>query len=67
MSWYIIALTLDGQVRLEIDNSAVVTTRRANWNINMVRLFIPPSAEPDSDYFQVLRTKMGWSGDVPGG
>ena len=59
MSWYIIALTLDGQVRLEIDSSAVVTTRRANWNINMVRL-------PDSDYFQVLRTKMGWSGEARG-
>ncbi len=54
-----IALTLDGQVRLEIDSGAVVTTRRANWNINMVRLL-------DSDYFQVLRTKMGWSGEARG-
>ncbi|MCB7130378.1 MAG: NAD(+)/NADH kinase, partial [Candidatus Brocadiales bacterium] len=54
-----IALTLDGQVRLEIDSQAVVTTGRAGWNINMVRL-------PDSDYFQVLRMKMGWSGEARG-
>jgi len=54
-----IALTLDGQVRLEIDSKAVVTTRRARWNINMVRLL-------DSDYFQVLRMKMGWSGEARG-
>ncbi len=54
-----IALTLDGQVKFEIDSKAVVTTRRATWNINMVRL-------PDSDYFQVLRTKMGWSGEARG-
>ncbi|MFB0517303.1 MAG: NAD(+)/NADH kinase [Candidatus Neomarinimicrobiota bacterium] len=55
-----IALTLDGQVKFEIDSRSVVTTRRATWNINMVRLL-------DSDYFHILRTKMGWSGDVPGG
>ncbi|UCD37900.1 MAG: NAD(+)/NADH kinase [Fidelibacterota bacterium] len=54
-----IGLTLDGQVKFEIDSEAVVTTRRATWNINMVRL-------PDSDYFQVLRTKMGWSGEARG-
>ena len=54
-----IALTLDGQVKFEIDNQAVVTTRRATWNINMVRL-------PSSDYYQVLRTKMGWSGEARG-
>jgi NAD+ kinase len=54
-----IGLTLDGQVKFEIDSQAVVTTRRATWNINMVRL-------PDSDYFQVLRTKMGWSGEARG-
>jgi len=28
--------------------------------------FIPPTAGPDSDYFQVLRTKMGWSGEARG-
>ncbi|UCH11060.1 MAG: NAD(+)/NADH kinase [Fidelibacterota bacterium] len=54
-----IGLTLDGQVKIEIDSQAVVTTRRATWNINMVRLL-------DSDYYQVLRTKMGWSGDTRG-
>jgi len=65
-----LALTLDEQVRLEIDSQAVVTTRRARWNINMVRVFIPPTvpqdagplAGPDSDYFQVLRNKMGSPG-----
>ncbi len=54
-----IALTLDGQVKIEIDSQAVVTTRRASWNIQMVKL-------PDSDYFQVLRTKLGWSGEAKG-
>ncbi len=54
-----IALTLDGQVRIEIDNQAIVTIRRAEWDIHMVRL-------PDSDYFQLLRTKMGWSGEARG-
>lgn len=54
-----IALTLDGQVRIGIDNQAVVTIRRASWDIHMVRL-------PDSDYFQLLRTKMGWSGEARG-
>jgi NAD+ kinase len=52
-------LTLDGQVKVEIDSKAVLTTRRASWNIQMIRL-------PDSDYFHVLRTKMGWSGEARG-
>ncbi len=55
-----IRLILDGQVNFKIDSQAVVTARRANWNIQMVKLL-------DSDYYQVLRAKMGWSGDVPGG
>ncbi len=54
-----ITLILDGQVKLEIDDRAVVTTRRATWEINMVRL-------KGSDYFQVLRAKMGWSGEARG-
>ena len=53
------SLTLDGQAKVEINSMAVVTTRRASYNIKMVRL-------PDSDYFRVLRTKMGWLGDLPG-
>lgn len=53
------ALMLDGQVKIEIDSSAVVTARRASWSIQMVKL-------PDSDYFQVLRTKLGWSGEAKG-
>ncbi|MEE9465436.1 MAG: NAD(+)/NADH kinase [Candidatus Neomarinimicrobiota bacterium] len=54
-----IGLTLDGQIKLEIDSQAVVTARRASWDIQMVRLL-------DSDYYQVLRTKMGWSGEAQG-
>ena len=54
-----ITLILDGQVKLEIDSQAVITTRRATWNIHMIRL-------ADSDYFQVLRAKMGWSGEARG-
>ncbi len=54
-----IRLILDGQVNFKIDSQAVVTARRANWNIQMVKLL-------DSDYYQVLRTKMGWSGEARG-
>ncbi|MFC1481948.1 NAD(+)/NADH kinase [Candidatus Neomarinimicrobiota bacterium] len=54
-----IALTLDGQVKVKIDSQAVVTARRATWDVQMVRL-------PDSDYYHVLRTKMGWSGEARG-
>ena len=54
-----IRLMLDGQVNFNIDSQAVVTARRANWNVQMVKLL-------DSDYYQVLRTKMGWSGAAKG-
>ena len=54
-----IRLMLDGQVNFKIDSQAVVTARRANWNVQMVKLL-------DSDYYQVLRTKMGWSGEAKG-
>ncbi len=54
-----IRLILDGQVNFKIDSQAVVTARRANWNIQMVKLL-------GSDYYQVLRTKMGWSGEAGG-
>lgn len=54
-----LTLTLDGQVNIEIGNKAVVTTRRARWNIPLVRL-------EDSDYYEVLRSKMGWSGEAGG-
>ncbi len=54
-----IGLTLDGQIKIEIDSQAVVTVRRATWDIQMVRLL-------DSDYYHVLRTKMGWSGEAQG-
>ena len=54
-----IRLMLDGQVNFKIDSQAVVTARRANWNVQMVKLL-------DSDYYQVLRTKMGWSGEARG-
>ncbi|MCH7858104.1 MAG: NAD(+)/NADH kinase [Candidatus Marinimicrobia bacterium] len=53
------ALMLDGQVKIEIDSSAVITARRASWNIQMVKL-------PGSDYYKVLRTKLGWSGEAKG-
>ncbi len=54
-----IALTLDGQVNFSIDSQAVVTARQARWDVQMVRLL-------DSDYYNVLRTKMGWSGEARG-
>ena len=55
-----LSLTLDGQVKFDIDSTAVVTTRQARWTIKLVRL-------EDSDYYHVLRTKMGWSGEAGGG
>ncbi len=54
-----IRLILDGQVNFKIDSQAVVTARRANWNIQMVKLL-------GSDYYHILRTKMGWSGEAQG-
>ena len=39
---------------------AEVTTSQVLRQSQMVRL-------PDSDYFTLLRTKMGWSGDLRGG
>lgn len=53
------SLTLDGQVKFEINSKAVVTIRRATWSIKMVRL-------PGMDYFHILREKMGWSGEAKG-
>ena len=55
-----LALTLDGQIKFDIDSTAVVTTRQARWTIKLVRL-------EDFDYYHVLRTKMGWSGEAGGG
>jgi len=53
------SMTLDGQVKFEINSQAVITSRQANWQLQMVRL-------PDTDYFHILRTKMGWSGEARG-
>lgn len=53
------SLTLDGQIKIEINSKAVVTIRRATWSIKMIRL-------PDMDYFHILREKMGWSGEAKG-
>ncbi len=54
-----IGITLDGQIKFEVDSAAVVTARKAGWSVQMVKL-------PDSDYYRVLRTKMGWSGEATG-
>ncbi len=53
------SLTLDGQIKIEINSKSVVTIRRATWSIKLIRL-------PEMDYFHILREKMGWSGEAKG-
>ena len=51
------ALAVDGQIRIEIDNQVHVTIARADHSAKLVYL-------PSNGYFKMLRTKMGWAGNV---
>jgi len=51
------ALAVDGQIRIEIDDNVSVTIIRADHSAKLVRL-------PSNGYFTMLRTKMGWAGNV---
>ena len=51
------ALAVDGQIRIEIDDHALVTIVRADHSAKLVHL-------PSNGYFKMLRTKMGWAGNV---
>lgn len=50
-----IMLTFDGQVGLPIDEQHIIVVRKAATPVNLITL-------PDRNYFDVLRTKLRWSG-----
>jgi NAD+ kinase len=50
-----IVLTLDGQSGLDITDKDVITVRRSEHPLNMIML-------PDRHYFDVLKSKLRWSG-----
>ena len=51
------ALAVDGQIRIEMDDYANVTISRSDYYAQLINL-------PDSNYFKMLRKKMGWTGNV---
>ena len=51
------ALAVDGQIRIEIDEHALITIVRAHHSAKLVHL-------PSNGYFKMLRIKMGWVGNV---
>lgn len=50
-----IMLTFDGQAGLEITDKDVIVARKASMPIHMITM-------PDRNYFDVLKTKLRWSG-----
>jgi len=50
-----IMLTFDGQVGLPIDESHTILMRKADRPVNLITL-------PERNFFDVLRTKLKWSG-----
>ena len=50
-----IMLTFDGQVGLHIDASHTIEVRKDPVAVQMIQL-------PDRDFFEVLKTKLNWSG-----
>jgi len=50
-----IMLTFDGQVGLPIDESHTILIRKADRPVNLITL-------PERNFFDVLRTKLKWSG-----
>ena len=51
------ALAVDGQIRIEIDDHVLITIVQADHSAKLVHL-------PGNGYFKMLRTKMGWAGNV---
>ena len=52
-----IALTVDGQIRISIDNDSQIKISRSKISAELVSL-------PSNGYFKTLHSKMGWSGNV---
>ena len=48
-----VLLTSDGQVLCPLEPGDLVVVRRSEYNINLVK-------NPYKDYFEILRTKLGW-------
>ena len=51
------ALAVDGQVRIELDEQVVINIIRADHTAKLIHL-------PGNGYFKTLRTKMGWLGNA---
>ena len=51
------ALAVDGQIRIELDEQVLINIIRADHTAKLVNL-------PGNGYFKTLRTKMGWLGNV---
>ena len=50
-----IMLTFDGQEGLEINDNDTIIVKKGSFPIHMITI-------PDQDYFEVLKTKLRWSG-----
>ena len=51
------SLSVDGQVRFKINKDTCISIAKAKHNAKLINLL-------DSSYFDTLRTKMGWSGNI---
>ena len=51
------SLSVDGQVRFKINKDTCISIVKAKHNAKLINLL-------DSSYFDTLRTKMGWSGNI---
>jgi len=52
-----IACTIDGQIRLPMMGSTKLEIKKSSRTIKLISL-------PGNDYFQTLRSKMGWTGNL---
>ena len=50
------AVTIDGQLRIDSDCDNIVSIKKFNKQIELIRI--------DSDYYSTLRKKMGWIGKI---
>ena len=52
-----IGLAIDGQIHFHINDKAKILIKKADFTAELIGL-------PSNGYFKILRTKMGWSGNV---
>lgn len=50
-----VALTLDGQIGCPLDRNDIVEIKRSSYRLRLLR-------HPKKDYYEILRTKLGWGG-----